>query len=77
MRPLLILALGAALAGAATVPPAVAAPHLCGQYEAITNKLTSQFGEKAVASGTSSNGRAVGLVVSARAASVLDPLPAR
>lgn len=58
MRPLLFFALGAALTGAAVVTPAAAAPHICGQYEAITSKLTAQFGEKAVASGTSRNGRA-------------------
>ena len=57
MRPLLFLALGAALVGATIVSPAAAAPHLCGQYEAIIDKLPSQFGEKAVASGTSRNGR--------------------
>jgi len=38
--------------------PAAAQTRICGQYDAIVAKLTAQFGEKAVASGTSHNGRA-------------------
>ncbi|NQV82152.1 MAG: hypothetical protein HQ495_16460 [Alphaproteobacteria bacterium] len=60
MRPFLPLALVAAVAGfvLALTATARAQSHICGNYETITAKLSAQFGEKAVASGTASNGRA-------------------
>ena len=39
-------------------PHAAAQTRICGEYDVITAKLTAQFGEQAIASGTSHNGRA-------------------
>ncbi len=59
MRPL-SLALVAAFAGLvlAHTTNANAQSHICGKYETIAAKLSAQFGEKAVASGVSTNGGA-------------------
>ncbi|MDA0366880.1 MAG: hypothetical protein O3C65_13475 [Proteobacteria bacterium] len=59
MRPL-PLALVAAFAGLvlAHTTTANAQSHICGKYETIAAKLSAQFGEKAVASGVSTNGGA-------------------
>ena len=59
--PFLPLALFAALTGGllfATTNTAHAQNRLCGSYEALTERLTGQFGERMVASGVSTNGRA-------------------